>query len=366
MAITRTQSQKLKRFIRELEEIKGRHTELVSVYVPAGYDLNKIISHLSDEQGTASNIKDARTRKNVQDSLEKAIRHLRIYKKTPEHGVAVFAGNASDNKSKVDIRVWSIEPPEPLNLRLYRCDQNFVLGPLIEMMETKDQYGLIVLDRKEATLGLLKGTKIKVLTKMHSAVPGKTRAGGQSAQRFARIREGAMKEFFKRIADAANKDFLGIKTDLKGILIGGPSPTKERFMDLDYLNQELKDKIISIQDLTYTDESGLHDLVDRSQDVLAKEEIMEEKKIMNQFFEFLARDPGKVAYGLAQVKQAIEYGAVETLLLSEDLDDKTMEELEELAEKRDTHLKIISTETREGTQLKEMGKIAAILRYALQ
>lgn len=366
MTITKTQSQKLKRFIRELEAVKGRHTELVSVYIPAGYDINKIIGHLADEQGTASNIKDARTRKNVQDSLERAIRHLRLYKQTPEHGLAVFAGNASENESKIDIRVWSMEPPEPINLRLYRCDQTFVLGPLIEMLETKEQYGLIVLDRKEATLGLLRGTKITVLTYMHSAVPGKTRAGGQSAQRFARIREGAMKDFFKRIAEAANKDFLSIKTNLKGILIGGPSPTKELFMDYDYLNQELKDKIISIQDLTYTDESGLHDLVDRSKEVLAKEEVIQEKQIMQRFFELLAKEPDKVAYGEAQVRKALEYGAVETLLISEVLEDAKMEEFEEKAESAGTNFKIISIETREGIQLKDMGKFAAILRYAIQ
>ena len=38
--------QKLKKLIRELSSIRGRHTELVSVYIPAGYDLNKIISQL--------------------------------------------------------------------------------------------------------------------------------------------------------------------------------------------------------------------------------------------------------------------------------------------------------------------------------
>ena len=37
---------KLKHIIKELEKHRGRHTELVSVYVPAGYDLNKIINHL--------------------------------------------------------------------------------------------------------------------------------------------------------------------------------------------------------------------------------------------------------------------------------------------------------------------------------
>src|SRR3989338_6271357 len=144
----------LRKLINELASIRGRHTELVSVYIPAGYDLIKVIQHLEQEKGTASNIKDARTRKNVIDSLERAIRHLRLYKKTPENGLAVFAGNASENESKIDIRVWSIEPPGPLNTRMYRCDQTFVLDILKEMLDTKEMFGLIVLDRREASIGI--------------------------------------------------------------------------------------------------------------------------------------------------------------------------------------------------------------------
>lgn len=47
------------------------------------------------------------------------------------------------------------------------------------MLEVKEIYGLIVIDRIEAALGLLKGTSITVLDEFTSAVPGKTRAGGQ-------------------------------------------------------------------------------------------------------------------------------------------------------------------------------------------
>src|SRR3989338_6396465 len=111
--------QKLKKFIKELEAIKGRHTELVSVYVPQGYDLIKIIQHLEQEQGTATNIKDKNNRQRVIDSLEKMIRHLRLYKRTPENGLAAFSCNASINESKVDIKVWSIEPPSPIQTRLH-------------------------------------------------------------------------------------------------------------------------------------------------------------------------------------------------------------------------------------------------------
>src|SRR3989338_9246948 len=110
MAATRRD---LKRFVKELAKIRGRHTELVSVYIPKDYDIIKIIQHLQEEQGTAKNIKDAKTRGNVIDSLERCVRHLRLFKKTPPNGLAVFAGNTASHEGKTDLRVWSIEPPEP-------------------------------------------------------------------------------------------------------------------------------------------------------------------------------------------------------------------------------------------------------------
>src|SRR3989344_5709981 len=178
---------KFRKILKELESIRGRHTELVSVYIPAGYELSKITNHLAQEQGTASNIKDAHTRKNVIDSLERMIRHLRLFKQTPPNGLAVFAGNASERESKVDIKVWSIEPPVPINTRLYRCDHVFVTDLLRGILESKEIFGLLVLDKREANVGLLSGTSIKSLAHLTSGVPGKVKAGGQSAARYARL-----------------------------------------------------------------------------------------------------------------------------------------------------------------------------------
>ncbi len=171
--------QKLKKFIANLSIVRGRHTELVSVYVPAGYDLNKIINHLQQEQGTASNIKDARTRANVTDSLERMIKHLRLFKRTPENGLAVFAGDISQAENKIDIQVFSIEPPEPLKVKIYRCDQTFYLDLIKDMMEHKEVYGLITMDKRECSIGYLQGTYIKLAHNLTSGVPGKMRAGGQ-------------------------------------------------------------------------------------------------------------------------------------------------------------------------------------------
>ena len=355
---------KLKKFVNELDSIRGRHTELVTYYIPAGYSLHKIIEHLSQEQHTATNIKDARTKKNVIDSIEKVIRHLRLFKKTPENGIAVFAGNVSKNESQIKLEIFSVEPPQPLQTRLYRCDHRFVTDILKDMMEHKETYGLLVVDRREGNVGLLKGTAIIELASFTSNVPGKTTKGGQSQQRYARLREEAMHEFFKRIAEAVNKEFLEMKS-LKGILVGGPGPTKEYFIDGDYMDSRIKTKIKSVQDLSYTGEFGLNELVEKSKEILAKEDIIEEKKFMEDFFSELAKGSKKVVYGEENVKLALGRAAVKTILISEKTEQKLVDELEKGAADTGAEIKIISTDTDEGMQLKAIGLVAAFLRYAI-
>ncbi len=362
MALTSKQKYELKKFIEELKKHRGRHTELVSVYIPQGYDINKIIAHLSQEQGTATNIKSATTRKNVIDALERMIQHLKLFTKTPEHGLAVFSGNVAEQEGKQDFKVWSIEPPVPLKTRIYRCDKSFIIENLEEMLDDKEAYGLVVMDRREADVALLKGKAIVPLASAKSNVPGKTKAGGQSAARYMRLREDAAKDFYKKIAEIVKDQFFGME-GLKGIIVGGPGPTKYEFVDGNFITNELKKKIIAIKDIGYTGSFGLNELVEKSEDVLANEEIMDEKRAMSRFFNLLAKEPGKVAYGYSEVKKQLEAGAVETLLLSESLEDDKVRELEKIAEALSSEVKIISTETREGVQLRDMGKIAAILRY---
>ena len=281
MSLTEAQRFHLKKFIKELENFRGRHTELVSVYIPAGYEIFKVTNHLNQEQGTATNIKSAATRKNVIDALEKMIQHLKLFKQTPPNGLIVFSGNVSEREGQSDVKVWSIEPAIPLKTRIYRCDKEFVTEPLADMVEDKECYGLVVLDRRDATIALLKGKSIILLLKTHSEVPGKTRAGGQSAARFMRLRQDAQKDHYKKIANFMKDEFLKLE-GLKGIIIGGPGITVTDFLNKGYITGDVEKKIIGTKDLSYTDEFGLQELVDKSDDLLAKEEIAEEKAIMQK------------------------------------------------------------------------------------
>ena len=362
MSLTEAQRFHLKKFIKELEKYKGRHTELVSVYIPQDYDMNKIINHLAQEQGTASNIKSSATRKNVTDALERMIQHLKLFKRTPPNGLCVFSGNVAEREGQQNFKVWSIEPPIPLKTRIYRCDKEFVLDIIRDMLDVKEVYGLVVMDRRDANIALLKGKTIIPLVKTHSEVPGKFKAGGQSAMRFSRIIEGAAKDHYKKVAEYMKEAFLNME-GLKGIIVGGPGPTKYDLVDGGYITNEVRKKIIAIKDLSYTEEFGLEELLEKSQDVLAAEDVTEEKKIVNRFLEILATKQNMVAYGEADVMSKIKMGVVDKVLLSEDLSDEKIEEFENAAKPVGSEIRIISTQTREGAQLRDLGKAAAILRY---
>jgi len=168
----------LKAMIVELEKIRGRHTELVTVYIPAGFSLNKVVEQIRSEQSTAQNIKSKSVRKNVLSALERIMQHLKLYKQTPPNGLVIFCGNVSDKEGVDDIELWTIEPHEPVKTRLYRCDQTFILDPLKDMVREREIYGIIVVDKSNAAIGVLKGKKVSLLKNLDSIVPGKTKAGG--------------------------------------------------------------------------------------------------------------------------------------------------------------------------------------------
>ncbi len=351
-------------FVEKIAGFRGRHTELVTVLIPANYNVYEVVKQIESEKGTASNIKSRVTRNNVIEALEKIARELKNGPPKYKNGMAIFCGNTSLDEGKPNIEFFAIEPLLPLNTRLYRCDQTFVTEPLLEMIQTDEIYGLLVIERKEATIGLLEGTRIKVLQKMTSGIPGKIKAGGQSSQRFHRVTEGMAKEFYRRIAESMKSHFFEMKK-LKGILIGGPIPTKEEFIEDGQLVTKLKEKIMAVKDIGYADEHGLELLVEASQEELSMQEITKEKKLLQNFFEKLGKNPDKARYKYLDVKHALELGAVDTLILSKKLKKPLIEELTKLAESMGTKIEFVSDETDEGIQFFNISGIGALLRFAV-
>ncbi len=355
---------KLKKLVKELEKVSGRHTELISVYVPAGYDLINVINQISSEQGTASNIKSKTTRKNVVDALERTIQHLRLYKGTPPNGLIVFCGNASEREGQADIKVWGFEHPEPIKIRLYRCDKQFILEPLLDMLTPRDVYGLVAVDNKTSTIATLKGNRYVIHKKLTSGYSGKHRAGGQSARRFERLVREESHVFKKRIGEYVDEIFMPIIKDLRGIVVGGPAATKEDFLNGGYMNHELSKKIIAVKDITYTDESGIRELINASAEDLKEVEMVRHKVHMQQFMKYLIED-GPIAYG-PDLERALDTNAVDVLLLSVNLPEEEIDRLYEKGKAQGSKIELVSDEFEEGFQLWNTFKgKAAILRYRI-
>jgi len=306
----------LKRKLDEIEDIQGNHTELITLYVPPDKNIKDAFDQLKDEYRQANNIKTKSTRKNVQSALDVLMGKLKHFKNPPENGMIMMAGEVPTKGDKTDMMSLIIEPPEKINSYRYHCDSNFLVEPLRELVDKNKKIGLLVLDRREATIGLLIGNNIEALRHHTSGVPGKTKAGGQSQARFERLRDIAASEFYKRIGESANEIFEN-EEDLVGVLVGGPSPTKEEFLKKDLLHHEID--VLGKYDVSYTDEYGLRELVDVASETLEKIETMEERRAAKEFLKKLVEDENMVTYGEKQVRKAIRMGAVEKLVISEDL-----------------------------------------------
>jgi len=397
---------------------EGSHTELITLYVPPDKQISDAVNLLRNEYGTASNIKSNVTRKNVLDAIVKVQQKLKLFKDPGEKGIVIFAGalpQEGGGPGTERMEAYVIVPPEPIKIFLYRCDSRFHTEHLQEMLREKETYGILLVDASNATIATLQGKKLDIVHQMHSGVTGKTRAGGQSARRYERLRDQQLNEYYTRVGGHANDVFLPID-NLKGIILGGPGPTKFDFQKGDYLHYQLKNKIIEVIDSAYVEEQGVKEVVDKAPEIMKKVRYIEEKQIMQKFLYEVGHDTGMITYGEAEVRRATEAGAVRMLLLSEALDlsritikcsacgyeekhtvknpekvsfeqsligkpcpkcqapslavaekEDIVDDLAQIAEYSNTDVEVISTETEEGQMLKNaFGGIAALLRYKTQ
>jgi len=310
-----------KRLLSQLKEKKGFHTELVSLYIPHDRKISDVTNHLKNEVSESQNIKSKLTRKNVLDSISSLVGQLKNIKEIPENGLVMFSGAIPQNNTPGTEKneLYFVNPPDKVLTFRYHCASEFLLWPLEEMLQTKETYGLLVIGRKEAAVGYLTGNHVETVREFTSGVHGKHRAGGQSQKRFERQMEEAETRFYRRISDEVNKLFLGIE-DLQGIFIGGPGPSKEKYVNDESLDYRLRDKILDVVDLGYGGREGIRALIEKIKDKIANVKYIKEKEVMQLFLNEISNETGMAAYGLEEVQKALNMGAVDKLILSEKLD----------------------------------------------
>ncbi|MGC2428747.1 MAG: peptide chain release factor aRF-1 [Nitrososphaeraceae archaeon] len=405
---------KLTKMLNELSNFSGHGTELVTVYIPPRRQIFDVISQLRNEAGTASNIKSDLTRTHVQDALSRTIEHIKLFKDTPENGLVVFCGAIPTGKGfgTEKIELYSVMPPKPIQINLYRCDDHFWTDHLKDMMKDDKVLGILAIDNQEAGLGILTGDRWEVIDTLTSGVAGKHRQGGQSAKRFERLRDNELNEYYRRIADHSQKVFIN-QFNVKGIIVGGPGPTKENFLKEEYLDYRLQNNVISTLDISYSGDEGIREIIDKvnEQGVLTEYRLMEEKKIIKKFMKEVHTGKGLGIYGIFDVVKSLQNGMVDTVIVTDDIayfkidvkckrcgniqerftnradliplkqellskpcpscgaidfeinEKDIVDYLEEMTALTGGKIEVISAKTEEGAQLASIGKIGAILRF---
>jgi peptide chain release factor subunit 1 len=356
----------LKQVIRELKKWKAPATVLLTLYIPPGRPISDVVSLLRTEYSITDNIKLKRTRDAVQRALAAAMDRLTRIQKVPPNGLAVFCG---ENMETRDFICLVFSPPEPVPVFFYRTDKWFHTEFLEEMVEHEETYGLVIVERDEATIGLLKGTRIQVLEELEGYVPGKHHKGGQSQRRFDRQIEQFVKGFYKEVAEAMNKHFLPLieKGVLKLIILGGPGYAKQDFLEeaKDFLDYRVRQKIASRTiDVAYQGEAGLRELVIKASDIIEKNRYAELAKAVEEFKLHLAKDDGLAVYGDKMVRTALEMGALKYIIIDEERPDA--DELAEEAKKYGTKVFFLSGDIPEAEWIRKTFKgLVGVLRYRL-
>ncbi|EZQ11130.1 peptide chain release factor 1 [Candidatus Acidianus copahuensis] len=311
------------------------------MYIPPGRPISDVLNNLRQEASISQNIKLKRTRDAVEAAITGAIDRLVQINKVPDNGLVLFCGEKFETE---DFQCFMLSPPEKITIYFYRTDKTFHTEFLEDMVEENDVYGLVIVERDEATIGLLRGTRVQVLDEMEGFVPGKHMMGGQSQRRIDRIIEEMYDNFLKEVGEKVNAYFLPYVEEkkLKGILLGGPGYAKADFYKEDLIDYRLKKLIMEpLIDIGDQGETGLREMIMKAKDLLSNQKFVEVQNLMDEIKYHLAKDDGLIVYGKEEIEKAINMGALDSLIVYE---GEEGEKLAENAEKVGAKVYIVNDE----------------------
>ncbi len=354
----------LKKLLRELKKWSAPATVLLSLYIPPGRPLTDVMSLLRQEYSITDNIKLKRTRQAVKRALSAAMDRLQMINKVPPNGLVLFCGEDM-NTGKFECFMFS--PPERINVFYYRTDKRFITDFLEDMVEDRDAVGIIIVERDQATIGLLRGARLEVLEEIEGYVPGKHKMGGQSQRRYERIIEQMVEDFYKRVGEHASKHLLPLleKGVLKGVIVAGPGMAKMDFVKGGYLDYRLRNIMAKeLVDVAYQGLQGLKETVMKAEKVVQTQVYRDAVNALEEVKLHMARNTGMLVYGEEEVKRALEMGLVKTLLVHEERED--VDEWQELAKRSGANVVIVPSSLPESEWFKQtFNGIVGILRFKM-
>jgi peptide chain release factor subunit 1 len=189
------------------------------------------------------------------------------------------------------------------------------------LLESDQKFGFIIMDGNGALFGTLSGNTREVVQKFSVDLPKKHGRGGQSALRFARLREEKRHNYVRKVAELAVQNYItNDKVNVAGIILAGSADFKNDLNQSDLFDNRLQSKVIKVVDVSYGGENGFNQAIELSSETLSNVKFIQEKKLINAYFDEISQDTGKVCYGVEDTLKALELGACETLVVFENLE----------------------------------------------
>ncbi|RLM88351.1 mRNA surveillance protein pelota [Halobellus sp. Atlit-38R] len=167
------------------------------------------------------------------------------------------------------------------------------------------------------------------------------------------------------------------RMDVDAIILAGPGFTKQDARDYIAENHPDVADLLTVVDTAGVGDRGVHEVLKRGavDEVQTQTRISKEAELLDDLMEGIATGE-KVAYGIDEVAEAAEFGAVEELLVVDDRLrqerqgdgdwDVDVNEVIQSVERQGGEVTVFSGEFDPGQQLRNLGGIAALLRYRLQ
>jgi len=236
--------------------------------------------------------------------------------------------------------------------------------PLLDKLEKAVTRGLkaivVALDYDEYSIAIVQEQGLKIIDEGSLGVPGK------DAPNREEVLNSKIKQLARTIIDTAQR------YHISAVIIASPGFIK------DLLVNTLKEQDKSIR--VYKDavsiggRSGIYEILRRDivREVLKDVSSIEAEKILDEFMLLLVKNPDKIAFGLKEVLEMARIGAVEKLLVLDELvrsydieERKVVEEVLKLVDKYRGEVKIVSSRSPAGEKLRGLNGIIAILRYSV-
>ncbi|XP_039264752.1 eukaryotic peptide chain release factor subunit 1 [Styela clava] len=312
---------KIKKLIKSLEAARGNGTSMISLIIPPKDQVSRVAKMLADEFGTASNIKSRVNRLSVLGAITSVQQRLKLYNKVPPNGLVVYCGTIVTDEGKEKKVNIDFEPFKPINTSLYLCDNKFHTEALTALLSDDNKFGFIIMDGNGALFGTLQGNTRDVLHKFTVDLPKKHGRGGQSALRFARLRMEKRHNYVRKVAETAVQLFItNDRPNVTGLVLAGSADFKTELSQSDMFDQRLQVKILKLVDVSYGGENGFNQAIELSAEVLSNVKFIQEKKLIGRYFDEISQDTGKYCFGVDDTLKALEMGAVEILIVWENMD----------------------------------------------